>query len=135
DDLKYIHQKDAQDALGIAEKQWQQLTQVYNVTFTAPETIRNVVVAGMGGSALAAQIVGSWPGLDMPFEIVRNYELPPYVGKETLFIASSYSGNTEETLAALAQAEQEGAFIIILSSGGTLAEIAEQKGYPLYRLP
>lgn len=135
DDLKYIHEKDAQDALGVAEKQWQQLTQEYGVTFTPPASIRNVVVAGMGGSALAAQIAISWPGLDVPFEIVRSYDVPSYVGTETLFVASSYSGNTEETLEALAQVEKSGAFIIVLSSGGKLAEIAEQKGYPLYRLP
>ncbi len=135
DDLKYIHEKDAQDALGIAEKQWQQLTQKYDVAFTPPSPIQNVVIAGMGGSALAAQIAVSWPGLDVPFEIVRGYDVPSYVGPQTLFVASSYSGNTEETLEALVQAEKSGAFIIVLSSGGKLAEIAEQKGYPFYRLP
>lgn len=135
DDLKYIHEKDSQDALGVAEKQWQQLTQEYDVTFTPPASIQQVVVAGMGGSALAAQLAISWPGLDVPFEVVRDYDVPAYVGKGTLFIASSYSGNTEETLAALAEAEQKGAFVIVLSAGGKLAEIAEQKGYPLYQLP
>lgn len=135
DDLKYIHERDAQDALGIAEKQWQQLRQEYDVDFVPPEAIQNVVVAGMGGSALAAQIALSWPGLDVPFEITRTYDIPTYVSESTLFVASSYSGNTEETLAALAQAEAKNAYIVVLSSSGKLAEIAEQKGYPLYRLP
>jgi glucose/mannose-6-phosphate isomerase len=138
DDLKYIHERDAQDALGVAEKQWQQLRQQYNA---APlvnldtQPIYNVVLAGMGGSALAASILQSWPGLSEPFEIIRGYDIPSYVDKDTLFIASSYSGNTEETLAALAAAEQKGARIVVIASGGKLEEIATAKSYPFYRLP
>lgn len=138
DDLKYIHERDAQDALGVAEKQWQQLLQRYDVAplgnFDA-QPIYNVVLAGMGGSALAAAILQSWPGVHEPFEIVRGYDIPSYVDKDTLFIASSYSGNTEETLAALAAAEQKGARIVVIASGGKLEEIAGAKGYPFYKLP
>ena len=55
DDLKMIHERDAQDALGIAEKQWQQLEHVYQVELSLGK-IQNIVFAGMGGSALAALI-------------------------------------------------------------------------------
>lgn len=134
DDLKYIHQKDAQDALGGAQKQWQQLLQQYDVELK-PGKISNIVFAGMGGSALAAEISKSWPGYAVPFEICRNYDIPRYVNEQTLFIASSYSGNTEETLSALAQAREQGASIVVISSGGKLAELAEQNNYPLFRLP
>src|ERR1700694_3851994 len=99
DDLKFIHDKDQQDALGIAEKQWQQL----EAALTIPElssSYKNVVFSGMGGSALAASLATSWPGLTVPFEICRGYDIPDYLGEDTLFIASSYSGNTEETLEA-----------------------------------
>ena len=104
DDLKYIHQKDAQDALGIVEKQGGQLQHDFSVVFKPQEQINNVVVAGMGGSALAASIIRSWPQLNVPFQVVRDYDIPSFVNKNTLFIASSYSGNTEETLFALNQA-------------------------------
>jgi glucose/mannose-6-phosphate isomerase len=135
DDLKYIHQKDAQDALGIAEKQWQQLETVYDLGGWSVEGINNVVFAGMGGSALAALIATSWPKTKVPFEICRTYDIPSYVSKDTLFIASSYSGNTEETLEALSRAEERGAQVAVIASGGKLATRAEEKGYPLAKLP
>jgi glucose/mannose-6-phosphate isomerase len=89
----------------------------------------------MGGSALAAAISVSWPGHNRPFEIVRGYNIPEYVSDRTFFIASSYSGNTEETLAALEEAENKKAQIAIIASGGKLVEIASEKGYPLIQLP
>jgi glucose/mannose-6-phosphate isomerase len=55
----------------------------------------------MGGSGWPALYMKTWAGLKVPFEIVNDYNLPDFVGPNTLFIASSYSGNTEETLAAL----------------------------------
>ncbi len=134
DDLKFIHGRDKSDALGVAEKQWQQLGQLYESSVNSTR-VENVVVAGMGGSALAATFIPVWPGLKVPFEIVRGYETPSYVGKNTLFIASSYSGNTEETLSVLNQAEKCGATIAVISAGGKLAEIAENKNYPLFKLP
>jgi glucose/mannose-6-phosphate isomerase len=135
DDLKMIHERDAQDALGVAEKQWQQLTHNYRVAFTTERNVQNVILGGMGGSALAASIFKSWPGLTVPFEIARDYELPAYAGADTLFIASSYSGNTEETLAALAEAEQRGCMVAVIAAGGKLGDIAAEKSYPLYAIP
>jgi glucose/mannose-6-phosphate isomerase len=135
DDLKFIHEKDAQDALGIAEKQWQQLAHTYTLQLPQAAQIKNIVFAGMGGSALAAQISITWPGYTLPFEVCRQYDIPPYVGPETLFIASSYSGNTEETLSALAQAEAKGAQVVVIASGGKLQQIATEKGHPFELLP
>lgn len=136
DDLKLMHKQDAQDALGVAEKQWQQLQHDYQVNFGAPaQPIDNVVFGGMGGSALGALIAQSWPSFSKPFEVVRNYELPNYVSSNTLFFASSYSGNTEETISALQVAETKGAGIIVITSGGKLSEIARDKGYPLLIIP
>lgn len=135
DDLKYIHDRDADDALGIAEKQWQQLTHKYDVDLSGFEDIDNIVLAGMGGSALPAVFLRSWPGTLVPFEIVRDYELPAYVNSKTLFISSSYSGNTEETLAALASAEERGAQIAVVAAGGKLADQAGEKNYPTFTIP
>lgn len=135
DDLKMIHQKDSQDALGTVAKQWTQLKHEFNVPKIEIVNCKNVVFAGMGGSALAAGIFASWPKVNLPFEIVRNYDLPGYVDGATLFIASSYSGNTEETLSALGQAEIKGCQIVVIAAGGELEKIAESKNYPFFKIP
>ncbi|HSW85222.1 MAG TPA: bifunctional phosphoglucose/phosphomannose isomerase [Candidatus Saccharimonadales bacterium] len=135
DDLKMIHERDAQDALGVAEKQWQQLTHDFEVELPRLEGLLNVVLAGMGGSALPGVFLRSWPGTLVPFEIVRDYSLPDYVGEKTLVISSSYSGNTEETLSALDDAEAKGAVIIVIAAGGKLAERAKAKNYPFFNIP
>lgn len=134
DDLKYIHQRDSQDALGVAEKQWKQLEHEFTCQKTDAD-IKNIVLAGMGGSALAGKLSQSWPGHSIPFEICSNYSIPKYVNGSTLFIASSYSGNTEETLSALTEAESKGAQIAVITSGGRLKELATAKNYPFVELP
>lgn len=136
DDLKFIHNRDASDALGIVAKQYEQL-------LSGPELIGgsgfnkiyNVVYSGMGGSALAAQMLAAGPQLTEPFEIVRGYDLPPYIDGDTLVVLASYSGNTEETLSALEQAQAKGAQIVILTSGGKIWDIAEEKDYLRAKLP
>lgn len=136
DDLKYIHQIDAHDALGIVAKQAGQLR--FDATIEGEASfgaIQNVVYAGMGGSALAGQLVHTWPTVPLPFELVRDYAVPGYVGSATLCIVSSYSGNTEEALSALEDAASKGAHIAVIASGGKLEEIARTKGYPLVKLP
>lgn len=136
DDLKYIHQKDGQDALGIAAKQWEQLEYDFNITqSTKVDGIDNIVFVGMGGSALAALLSTTWPSYDRPFEIVRGYDLPDYVESSTLVIISSYSGNTEETLAAYEQAVKAGARIAVITSGGTLLKTATHAGHLVAQLP
>ncbi len=135
DDLKYIHERDTQDALGIAQKQWQQLEHEFRTSDFELREFSDIVIAGMGGSALAATISTSWPGYALPSEIIRGYELPNYVSKSTLFVASSYSGNTEETLSALEEAGKKGATIAVITSGGKLLEVANAKNYPRAVMP
>lgn len=134
DDLKQIHERDVQDTLGIAERQWQQLGHKFETSQT-PIEVENIVYAGMGGSALAALLSESWPGYKMPFQVVRDYDIPEYVSEKTYFIAASYSGNTEETISAIAQARAKGAKIAVIAGGGKLAEIAKEHGYPMVVLP
>ncbi|HSX05942.1 MAG TPA: bifunctional phosphoglucose/phosphomannose isomerase [Candidatus Saccharimonadales bacterium] len=135
DDLKLIHQKDPSDALGVVGDQWKQLQHDYGITFTPTTEIRNVVLGGMGGSAWYAMFLQSWPGLAVPFEIVRDYNIPRYIDEHTLFIASSYSGNTEESLSALTEAEERKAQICVVAAGGKLVDRAKEAGYPLYQVP
>ncbi len=135
DKPQVLAQRDPQDALGIAINQSDYFSASFDASFLPQATVENIVWAGMGGSALPMVVVKSWPRLRVPFEVVRNYVIPPYVSESTLFIASSYSGNTEETLEALSQAEKAGAQIVIVAAGGKLAEIAQEKGYPLFSIP
>ena len=129
DDLNILKQRDPASALTIASLQYEQVhfrAAVRNADHDGRH-ISNIVVAGMGGSALAALLVKVWLKNDLlvPIEIIRTYSLPDYVGKNTLVVASSYSGNTEETLSCLEQAKKCGAQVGIIASGGELVRIAE----------
>lgn len=135
DDKNVLAQRDPQDALGVAGGQWEYFSRSFDAEFHPSSEVTNVVWAGMGGSALPAVIVQSWPRVTIPFEITRDYSIPAHVGANTLFIASSYSGNTEETLEALSRAEAVGAQIVVIAAGGKLAAAAEEKGYPLFAIP
>lgn len=135
DNPQILSQRDPQNALGIAQHQTDYFSTTFSAIFEPQSPITTIVWAGMGGSALPMVVVESWPQLTIPFEVVRNYTVPTYVNEQTLFIASSYSGNTEETLEALSHAESKGAQIVIVAAGGKLADIASQKGYPLFSIP
>lgn len=135
DDMNLLKQRDPQDALSVAEHQTDYFNRLFNAHFTPANQVHNIVWAGMGGSALPAVIVQSWPRTTVPFEITRDYDIPAYVNENTLFIASSYSGNTEETLSALDKAEAQNAQIVIVAAGGKLADRAQENGYPLFEIP
>lgn len=94
------------------------------------KTFTNVVVTGLGGSGIGGRIAGQMVAHEAscPIEVYSNYYLPAYVGKDSLVIASSYSGNTEETLAAMEQALERGAHVACITSGGKMLEIAQAKG-------
>ncbi|HEY6736627.1 MAG TPA: SIS domain-containing protein [Candidatus Saccharimonadia bacterium] len=102
-----------------------------------PARIKRVLVAGMGGSALASEFARSaWAGrLSWPVEIVKEYALPAYVDAETLVMCSSFSGSSEETLEALAAARQAGAQVVAVTAGGKLLETARAKELPHVQLP
>lgn len=128
DDLKYIHERDSKDALGVAQKQWQQYQHNFEFEVKTKDPIKQVVMAGMGGSGLAAKALHSWPGCSVPLEIVQDYSLPPYVDESTLLVCISYSGNTEEILSVLSSALKLKSTpqIVIVASGGQLLEMAKQ---------
>ncbi len=93
------------------------------------KTIKNVVLCGMGGSALAAHILQALNVSLAPFCFYNGYEPPAHVGSDTLFIASSYSGSTEEVLASAEVAKKRGAKIIGLAAGGALGEWLRKNNY------
>jgi glucose/mannose-6-phosphate isomerase len=135
DDLKRIAQLDTDDALGLAERQVSQLKFSFDFKFKPEREIKNIVVSGMGGSALAASMIVAWPAPKVPFIVNRQYAIPGFVGKDTLFVASSYSGNTEETLQALSEAREANAQIFIITANGQLEEIARENNYAMAKIP
>lgn len=98
---------------------------------------QNMVISGLGGSAIGGDIVRTLAAsrAELPIVVNRNYDLPAFVNQNTLFAAVSYSGNTEETLSAYQQAREKGASIICLTSGGKLAQWAANDGYSVIKVP
>lgn len=94
----------------------------------ACKTSKNVVVSGMGGSALGGRIVDSLmtDRARTPIEIFTEFRLPNYVNKDTFVILSSYSGNTEETLTAAREALNRGASLFCITTGGKLKTFMEE---------
>lgn len=100
-----------------------QLRSALSQKISLPEnykSVKNVVLCGMGGSALAAHILQALNISLAPFYFYNGYEIPAHTGSETLFIASSYSGNTEEVLTSALAAKKKGAKIVGLAAGGAL---------------
>ena len=92
------------------------------------EGIARVLIAGMGGSAIGADLLAAYvaPNCPIPVIVHRDYDLPGWAkGEETLVIASSHSGNTEETLSAFERAKANGCRILAISTGGKLATAVE----------
>jgi len=136
DDPNVYRQMDPQGMRDrIAEMGWQ-LKEARDVVSTFPSPgaeysqARNVLILGMGGSAIGGDLVRTLVEgqTRVPLMVSRDYRLPGYVGPDTLAIASSYSGGTEETLSATEEALDRGAKVIAVTTGGKLSQMVEQRG-------
>jgi glucose/mannose-6-phosphate isomerase len=103
----------------------------------AENEIKNLVITGLGGSGIGASIMAEMlrDELKIPVVINKDYRLPGFVNKNTLMIACSYSGNTEETLAAAEEALHKGCMIATLGSGGKLIEFSKKNNLNHFILP
>jgi glucose/mannose-6-phosphate isomerase len=137
DDLKIIDSRDSADALGITRKQAEQYRYAFNFNWTPANTITNLVLAGMGGSGLAAKFLTTWPGVNVPVQVVQDYDLPAYVDEHTLLVVLSYSGNTEEMVNVLKNSINlpSKPMIIVICDGGELETLATDSNLPLIKLP
>ena len=101
------------------------------------ESVQNIVYLGMGGSAIAGDIISDiyFDELTVPLNVIRSYEVPGYCNKNTLVIASSYSGNTEEAINAVKIAHQKGAQILAIASGGQLNGLAKKNNWSFISVP
>ena len=97
----------------------------------------NIVIAGMGGSGIGGDVAKAVTGAyaSCPIIVHRGYTLPAFVSSQTLFIAVSYSGNTEETLLSVESAFAQGARILAVTSGGKLKGFAETHNLPCVIIP
>ena len=130
DDLNVLKQRDTAGALEVAASLYQQVSYDCELAHATHDgrQLTAVVIAGMGGSALAADVLKVLlrDEITIPFEVVKDYHLPAFVGKNTLVIASSHSGNTEETVSCLNEAIERGCQLAVTSTGGKLKEIADK---------
>ena len=117
----------------------EQLMSAWKLGLTLPlpamKSINRLVVAGMGGSAIGADLVASCLSdrLLVPMSVQRDYGLPAYArGSDTLVVISSHSGNTEESNSAYEQACLSGCQVVVVSTGGKLRTSAESAGFPVW---
>ncbi len=98
--------------------------------------VTSVVVLGMGGSGIGGDLAAavSSPELPVPMSVVKGYSAPGFIGPNTLVFASSFSGNTEETLEAATEAHERGGRLVVLSNGGELGRLAGAWGVPWIRI-
>ncbi|QGU00371.1 Glucose-6-phosphate isomerase, archaeal II [Candidatus Syntrophocurvum alkaliphilum] len=101
------------------------------------KSYKNIVVSGLGGSAIGGDILRTYAlkKASSPIIINRDYDIPEFVDNESLVLAVSYSGNTEETLSSYEKAKNKGATIIAFTTGGKLGEMANADGFPVVNIP
>lgn len=136
DDLSNIEQIDKQHMLGEIEGLPDQLAGAWALGQSLPDPgsahgVRQIIIAGMGGSAIGADLLAAYvaPFCSVPVIVHRDYGLPAWAhGNETLVIASSHSGNTEETLDSFDTALKNGGRVVAVCTGGELKQRAEQRG-------
>jgi glucose/mannose-6-phosphate isomerase len=141
DDLEKIKQLDKQNVYGSIENLPKQCLHAWEDAskMSLPkeyQNIKQVIIAGMGGSLLGGRFINSVYGLKIkvPLVLVNGYDLPNWVNENTLIICSSYSGTTEETVSCAKQAIQKRAKWTAICTGGTLSELAEKQSVPIYKI-
>ncbi len=139
DDHPSFPQLDTQNMLAEIDGLPDQLRTAWELGQTPPlppaQNIRQVVIAGMGGSAIGADLLAAYaaPLCPVPVFVHRNYDLPAWArGPETLLIASSHSGNTEETLSAFRRGMENNCTLMAVSTGGKLSALAQERGVPVW---
>lgn len=126
DEIRKLDPTDVYGSTGMFADQCQQIVDEYfGKTYGGSGEIRNVIIAGMGGSAYGAHVVLSLyqQELKVPLVGLNDYHLPGFVDNGTLVLLTSYSGTTEEVLSAAAEAEARGARVAAISSGGALGDL------------
>ncbi len=135
-----IAKLDLENMMGSIEELGNQVKHAWedlqSVSFTPTAEIKNVVIAGMGGSGLGADVIKHLfkDKLDVPFDYVHDYTLPGYVNENTLVVLASYSGTTEEILSCSKYAQEKQTQVMVIAAGGDLETLAQENGYTFYKI-
>ena len=140
DEIDEIRKVDRNNMLAFcteASKHYREAARIAEKVAIAYSKPANIVVAGMGGSAISGELLKDWTRdkITVPIEVSREYSLPAYADKKSLVLIASYSGETEESLSAFLDAAKRKCVIYCISSGGNLLEFAEKLGAPCLRIP
>jgi glucose/mannose-6-phosphate isomerase len=143
DDVQAISKLDSEDVLGATERLAEQCREAWAIGRAARDLpdgagVESVVVFGMGGSGISGDVVQALvePRLGVPWRTIKGYgPIPEWVGRNTLAFLVSYSGDTEETLAAFEEIHDRGGRSVVVSSGGRLAELAASYGMAHVQIP
>lgn len=137
-----IAKYDGSNMFNVLAKFPDQLEEAFEIgtAVNAPDDAKglsNIIITGLGGSAVGGDLLRSYLQYEIkvPVLVNRNYHLPGFADKDTLVICSSYSGSTEETLSAYAEAKEKGCKIICISSGGELSQNAATDGNYVITVP
>jgi glucose/mannose-6-phosphate isomerase len=139
DDLERFKQLDSLNMIGEIDNLPDQLGYAYQLGLKHDlsdwKDLRHIVIAGMGGSAIGADLLAAYCASlsPIPVTVHRDYGLPLFArGAETLVICSSHSGNTEETLDAFEAARKAGCRIVVVTTGGELEKLAKENDIPVW---
>lgn len=141
DDLSLLSQLDPKNMLAEIDSLPEQLATAWQLGQSLPlpptaAPVERIILAGMGGSAIGADLLAAFAAETCPLPIIthRDYGLPAFAnGPGTLVVASSHSGNTEETLDSFSAARQRGCAALAITTGGKLAQQAKSAGIPLWQ--
>lgn len=142
-DLEALARLDSEDVLGAVERFPEQCREAWDIGRAATglpsgDGIESIVVLGMGGSGVSGDVTQTVvePRLPIPFRTIKSYgPIPGWIGRNTLAFAVSYSGSTEETVAALQEVHDRGARVVTVSSGGPLQQMATDLGLAHVKIP
>lgn len=110
---------------------------INNTTLEKIYKIDNIIITGMGGSAISGDIIKTYlrNKINIPIYVNRQYDLPKWANKNTLLLVQSYSGNTEETISAFKNGFQKRCKTICISSGGKLEKLSKKREIPYIKIP
>jgi glucose/mannose-6-phosphate isomerase len=137
---EFIEKYDSSNQFEVLKNTYRQIEFAWDnkidISSVKKKGINSVVITGMGGSAISADLfISFFKGeLEIPFMVNRSYNLPDFVNKNTLLIVSSYSGNTEETISVFRSALKAKCRIVCITTGGKIESIAAKNRIPVVKI-
>jgi glucose/mannose-6-phosphate isomerase len=138
--IEYVKKYDPQNQFEVLISSYKQIEYAWNNKFDLgkinKDNFNKVLVTGLGGSAISADLMQNYlrTEMDFPYFVNRNYYLPPFADQNTLVVISSYSGNTEETISVFNEAIKKKCSIVCVTTGGKAEKIAIENGIPVIKI-